>query len=80
MNEETMLDEFSLVDSQTVGTGYVISNLQDGSVSMITDDQVAFGDGLESRTTITDNADVELSGWNVINKLLFSKVSTSMLP
>ena len=47
-----MDDEFSLVDSETVGTGYVLNPNQDGSISHITDE---LGEDHESKMTISDN-------------------------
>ena len=47
-----MDDEFSLVDSETVGTGYVLNPNHDGSISHITDE---LGEDHESKMTISDN-------------------------
>lgn len=68
-----MFDEYSLADSQTLGTGYIVKkDANDGSVSMITDDLVEES----TRTSNSDNAlQTEFSGWNVFGNL-FSRVST----
>lgn len=70
-----MFDEYSLADSQTLGTGYVV-DVRDGSISMITDDMVDDEHQNESRKgTFGENAlEKEFSGWNVFNSL-FSRVS-----
>ena len=66
-----MFDEYSLADSQTLGTGYVV-DVRDGSVSMITDELA----DAESKTTMTDTAlQNEFSGWNVFGNLFNTKVS-----
>ena len=72
--DSRMFDEYSLADSQTLGTGYIV-DVRDGSVSMITDDMV----DAESKTTVSDSnaLQVESSGWNVFSNL-FSTVSSSL--
>jgi len=82
MHGETMIfDEFSLADSKTVGTGYVIDDAHDGSVSMLTDDQeVGLQQQQQQESTATttaatlgdNNQVVGGSGWNMLNKI-FSK-------
>ena len=64
------MDEFSLADSQTVGTGYVI-NPVGGSISMITDDL-----DYDSKGTISEKGSVAGSGWNVFSSM-FNRVSHS---
>ena len=62
-----MFDEYSLADSQTLGTGYVV-NKHDGSISMITDE---FNDQ-DSKTTISEKGGSlppDVSSWNVFNSL-----------
>ena len=64
------MDEFSLADSRTVGTGYVI-NPVGGSISMITDDL-----DYDSKGTISEKGSVAGSGWNVFSSM-FNRVSHS---
>lgn len=64
-----MFDEYSLADSQSLGTGYVV-RVRDGSVSLITDDLA----DQDSRTTISEkqtqlkeeeeNENEGISGWS----------------
>ncbi len=53
-----MFEEYSLADSQSLGTGYIINPRQDGSVSLITDDMA----DQESKTTRSEKMSITGNG------------------
>ncbi len=66
-----MFDEYSLADSQTLGTGYIV-NVRDGSVSMITDDMVDQGSNVDG--TSGNPMEKGVSTWSLFGTF-FTKVS-----